>query len=273
MTSTDLDTQHVGIMHAGKIPLTYLAKRGILSAIGQQVDGHGPVVPPDQRVLFCDISKWNGRVNFEIMKAAGAEGVYMRASMGTMYPDPEFLASRVRVENVLPFGAYHALTVGDGAQQGHNFCTMLGDDPGLFPRVIDVELLSVGANIVRACVQHVYNVYQEWPWIYTSVNYWPLVVGETDKRWIEERCGLWVAHWGTFSPLIPFKWLYRKLHQYSADGNKRGPEFGAPLGAEPDMDLSYMTRALYQTFLPAQSWEHEIDAWARTQGYNGPPPD
>ena len=69
------------------------------------------------------------------------------------------------------------------------------------------------------------------------------------------------------------------MHQFSADGNRRGAEFGCT-GEELDIDLDWGRRSWLEQYVPPEpvqpvsldEWAVEMDAWARGAGYNGPRP-
>lgn len=103
-----------------------------------------------------------------------------------------------------------------------------------------------------------------WPVIYTSAYYWALVTGEADKAWISERCKLWVAHYGTISPIMPIGWTDYVLHQYSADGNGLGPTYG---GHSTSMDLNYTRLSWLAQYEPAHdSWSWDVTLGLRALG-------
>lgn len=263
------ETEYKG-MQAGRIPLwTRVAYYTVSNTIRPDP------IPIEDRALGCDISKWNGAVDFAKMKNAGASFVYMKASQGTAILDSQYNNSRNNIAGILPFGSYHYMTTADGPTQAAWFVSCMGDNPGKLPPVVDVELQSVNASLIRQIATFIYDALHKYPIIYTSNYFWSKVTGTTDKAWVTSRCPLWVAHWATLSPLLPDGWTNYVVHQFSADGNGRGGEFGAPYG-DSDMDLDYCRKSWLQSFFPPEEMEclPALVGWARRQPdpYTGPDP-
>jgi lysozyme len=272
MTNEYLETHAVRGMQAGALPLSFRI-RHFLAA-------RGPVIPPAERVPGIDTSHWNGNMNYATSYVVGDRFVILKASQGTLWGDNQYLpgVERLRVQDNMPWSSYHFLTTADGVAQANWFYSKAKNTLGVIPPVVDVELASVAASIVRACVQQIYNVVAFWPIIYTSSYYWSLVVGDSDKRWISDRCKLFVAHWGTDYPILPTGWSDYVLHQYSAENNQEGPRHGAPPGAEPDMDLDRCRRLWFEQYappvaVPVAEWAHNVDPFLRGLGYTGPSPE
>jgi GH25 family lysozyme M1 (1,4-beta-N-acetylmuramidase) len=250
-------------MQAGYIPLTYLARRYF------RVFATGAPIPPEDRARGCDTSHWDGLIHFPTMKNAGALFCIFKATQGIAGVDDQFNNSRNNVGILMPWAGYHFLTTEDGTAQANNFCNAVGNNPGKLIPTLDVELRSVNSSIIKAyCVQH-YARIGKYPVIYTSAYFWDMVTG-TDKAWISTNCKLWVAHWGTLSPILPAGWATYLMHQYSADGNNLGRTYG---GQADDMDLNYCRLSWLRQYVLA--WAKDITAWARTQPnpYTGPDPE
>lgn len=268
MTVIDYEQTEARGMQAGRVPALYRFKSAVL-------DVRGPSIPPSERATGCDVSKWNDGVNFVTMKNAGASFCFMKATQGTAWYDNYFNAHRTAIAGVLPFSPYHYLTNADGVTQANNFCNVVGDNYGALPPVVDVELASVASSIVKAYCQRVYALLGMYPMIYTSSYFWSLVTGATDKAWVSSHCQLWVAHWGTDSPILPSGWTNYSVHQYSADGNGLGVTYGAPPppAADDDMDLNRCRLSWLYQYAPPADWQHALVDWARGLGYTGPGPD
>ena len=233
-------------MRAGKTA-TGRALFGLLSAPAPL--WYGAPIPPEQRVLITDISKWNGDNNFATMLAAGALATRMRASGGYLntpycFTDSKFDANSGQAADLAyPFGVYHFLSnTLSGEAQAEYFLTATIGKRGVLPCVVDVELQFVLASKVRAYVEFCHAELGYYPEIYTSSYFWSKVSGASDKAWLAAHCNLWVAHWGTTMPLLPPDWTDYTCHQFSADGNGRAAEFGSTNG-DRDMDLNYCRRS------------------------------
>ena len=255
-------------MRAGRLPLRF----SVVTLL--HIAARGAPIPPTERALGTDLSHWNGNVNFNTMFAAGARFSYFKATQGAAWFDDKYNLNRANVDGLMPWGSYHYLTAdAAGSVQANHFCNMMGANPGALPPVLDVELPSVESARIKSFALQFYmlmgNIY---PMIYTSSYFWSLVTG-TDKAWISAHCPLFVAHWGTDSPILPAGWTNYVIHQYSADGNGLGRMYGAPPEADKDMDLDRCRLSWLQQYAPPQDWAQSITTWARTQGYTGPEPE
>lgn len=215
-------------MSAGKLPLLYEVKSLFQAPT---------FIPEEEVVKGIDTSRWNGDMNFVTSKNVGTEFVYIKATQGISITDAQFVNSRNKLTGFLPWGAYHFLiSTVSGVSQADYFCNILGNNKGELPPVVDVESESISSTIVRDFCVRVYNRLGMYPIIYTSANYWAKVFGSY-KSWCSTNCKLWVAHWGTLSPLLPTGWNDYVIHQYSADGNNLGVYYGAPPPPDADYDM------------------------------------
>ena len=237
---------------AGRVRLAQRVASIALRPMG--VLAYGPPIPPEERLLVPDISAWNGQANFETMRNAGASGVMIRATgawlgVPACFTDLKFYINRAAADDAeFPFGTYHFLSdTLSGQAQADYFLEKTQVIRGQLPCVVDVELNSVAASKVRAYVETIYAETLQYPLIYTSSYYWGKVWGATDKTWLSNTCKLWVAHWGTLTPLLPTGWINYAMHQFSADGNGRAAEFGCT-GGDPDIDLSYCWRSWFSQY-------------------------
>lgn len=262
MISPDLNLEVVEIrgMQAGRVPFTASVKQAVQAAI--HTLARGEPIPIAERAPGIDTSWWNGNMNFgynPLLRFA-----CIKATQGVSILDGQYLNSRTKLITLgKPFHAYHFLTTSDGAAQANWFLSQIREYPGPIYPVVDVELLSVPASLIRACVHAIYNEMKLWPMIYTSAYFWSMVTGTADKKWVAERCKLWVAHWDTDSPILPPDWTQYYIHQHSANNNKQGQAWGAPPGAEPDMDLNRCRKSWLAQF---ESPIHDSWAWDVTNG-------
>ena len=182
-------------------------------------------------ILGIDISVYQGKVDFAKAKAAGARFVYARASLADTYDDPRFFehVQGARAAG-LPCGAYHVVAPDRSASaQIGNFLSLVDQVELQLPPVLDCELdrkqsvATITANI-RDCIAALLSRGLR-PIIYTRASWWNIHVKHA-ALW--KQYDLWTAHYTTLpKPLIPVDWSKHLIHQYSADGNLRGAEFGA----------------------------------------------
>lgn len=250
-------------MRAGKLPSFYVAARTLLL-----LTIYGGRIPPEIRRKGIDTSHWEPNFDFQMAYNGNARFAYMKASQGYNIPDLEFEISREHITGIMPWGPYHFVTSAPGIDQANFFYQCIADNPGVLPAVLDVEWNRLLASILKAIILRFHEIFGYWPLIYTSAYYWGLVVDDIPgtKAWISERCGLWVAHWGTDNPILPAGWTEYKIHQYIGD---TGDEL------IPNVDLNYTRIAwLEQYAQPPQDWHEAVDAYLRTlvPPYTGPRP-
>jgi len=261
---TNLETVEVKGMQAGRIPRLSSIKQSLQAGIGTLA--RGLPIPIEERAPGIDTSHWNGDMNFAFNPLL--RFACIKATQGVSIFDDQYLNSRNKLSSMeLPFHAFHFLTTSDGAVQANWFIDHIQDKPGPMPAMIDVELASIAASLIRACVQRVYDRMRYWPMIYTSAYYWSLVTGASDKLWIAQRCKLWVAHWDTDSPILPPDWSDYFIHQHSANGNGQGQAWGAPPEGDRDMDLDRCRKSWLAQYEPVHdSWQWDVTNSLRALG-------
>jgi len=191
-----------------------------------------------------DVSRWNGKMSWSRAANAGCVLGVARATMGLPSAnytgvDEEFANNWAGMEGEgIGRGAYHLfLPELDGKAQGEWFVSVVQDRPKV--AVLDGELNKKGVSksvywdrALAWCVA----VDSAWPGVtikvYTRKSFWDVIAGVAP--W--PMGGVWVAHYTNGpKPLVPKSWATWDLWQFSADGNKRGGEFGAE---SCDIDLS-----------------------------------
>jgi lysozyme len=182
-------------------------------------------------LTILDLSRWQGKLDADKAKAAGAVGVILRATIGNYYTDPMFAENWKRANDAgLLVGGYHVFNPTNSAiSQIQRFIDVIGARVPDFPHTIDVELhagqnqYTITTNL-KACMPYVPRVRGKLPTIYTAKWYWDqYILPSTD--W--SIYPLHVAHYTTsLVPLLPRDWKDWYLHQYSADGNFKGSTYG-----------------------------------------------
>lgn len=193
---------------------------------------------------FVDISKWQGTMNFDVLKSTGVYCLYARSSFN-VYTDSQWVRNLAEAKRTgMPIGAYHYLSpIVDGRTQALKFLDVVGTPQpdgkiklltDLLP-VLDVEERGTAtkatliSNIRKFSVE-IYNKVGVRPIIYTRATFWDANVGPTT---FGENHLVWVAHYNMNinEPWIPDDW--KRLGktwwawQKSADGNYKGHEYGA----------------------------------------------
>lgn len=186
---------------------------------------------PDRTIYVSrgiDLSHHNGRMDFERLSKADTdvEFVYLKATEGTDYVDPEFVAAATACRRYgIPAGAYHFFRYDtDGELQALNFMQALRGRHFQLPPAIDVEDWGnpdghATAKIVerlRALTEHL-----------LSEGYTPVIYTNSDgyRRFIKgnfDHLPLWIASFD-FPPLEDdpenSRW---SLWQYSHRGSVPG---------------------------------------------------
>jgi GH25 family lysozyme M1 (1,4-beta-N-acetylmuramidase) len=214
----------------------------------------------------CDISRHQGEIDFEVMKAQGIEGVAIRATVGDYYTDPLFYKNWRNAEKAgLHRTAYHVSRPKSGLKsQVTRFKDVVGDRRPDFGNCIgwigDNECAD-GEDVARVTdtVWHCLNELSHHAGVsagnYTRAEWWNRCV-KPAISWAEFL--LWIARygdklkqpWWPSSPsyLIPHSYAVWDLWQREADGNLKGemygviPEPGAP---PPSIDLSRITDRVF----------------------------
>jgi lysozyme len=199
-----------------------------------------PVTPPPPNpptpttpVKLIDISKWNTPINPAKIKAAGVDGVMVRASYAGVNgskPDErvdEYVAQLKAAG--LPFGFYHYFCPARPIAEQFAAFRIVVEKHGYQLRLaLDLEdengLDSATAEKARAFAAMMREAFptEGKHLIYTSLGYW------RDKlkspAWGAEY-DLWIAAWTSApSPAVPAPWTHWTLWQYTSDGN--GPAYG-----------------------------------------------
>ena len=165
-----------------------------------------------------DLSHYNGKQDFEKLKAQGFEFCYFKATEGLSYVDPTFLGN-VRAASAAGIltGAYHFFRPSvDGTDQARHFLSTTALLPLNLPHMLDWEVTdSVRASIqkVRATswLENVKAVTGKIPGIYGSPGFLePLGLDDSFKNY-----PLWVAHYGVNRPRIPSPWGDYMYWQYT----------------------------------------------------------
>jgi len=198
--------------------------------------------------LFTDISWWNGAVDFAKMKAAGAQGVIIRAGSinnvtGIPYTDVQFERNADLAPQFFDNVAFYwFLRLNHNVNlQADYFCNLVANKAfdWLEP---DIEMEGDVAGLFQFAARIEENLPGVYQVIYTNPNTWLYLL--TGNRSPAIAYDLHEAHWGvdTPQPLEPWKSAGRAavIHQFSSEGNGLGQTYGAPPTAEKDMDLNWV---------------------------------
>lgn len=182
-----------------------------------------------ERTLGCDLSHWDGEVNWVDLKKSGVEFIFVKATQGTGYTDPKFEENWVTSKNYgFARGAYHFYQPGkDPKAQAEYFLSVVKHAKGDIVPVLDIEIahgtdaqqltedITVWINTVKEAIGR-------YPIIYTDRGFW-------DKNITDDfsHCPLWLAQWeDTHEPYLPKGWKKWAFWQYSEEGTVGGIKAG-----------------------------------------------
>lgn len=173
-----------------------------------------------------DFSSWQGRVDYEKVKAEGVKAVYVRWGHGHVYSDAAYAYNYINAETAgLDFGAYQVLDFRrDPIWQADMYLAGLFDS-ALRP-CLDAERYQLASTVVNAShalrwLEHVEAHLGVKPLIYTRKYWWQSYMGSF-AGWSSEY-PLWVANYTSRSkPLMPKQWQEYALWQYSKKGTIAG---------------------------------------------------
>ncbi|MDL2258958.1 LysM peptidoglycan-binding domain-containing protein [Eubacteriales bacterium OttesenSCG-928-K08] len=194
----------------------------------------------DNLIAGLDVSKWQGDIDFEKVRDAGIEAVYIRSSRGSSYIDPYFEQNYERARAAgLDVGFYHyvsATDVEEGVLEAQFFTSVISGKQAQLLPVMDYEDYS---NVERtnevgmAFLQEMQRLTGLKPVLYASASH----ARDQWSKEIADMTLLWVAHWGVSQPKDNDKWDSWAGWQYSSTGRVSG--------ISGDVDMDWFTSALY----------------------------
>ena len=196
-------------------------------------------------ILGGDYSHWNSP-NWNALVAAGHKFAYIKATEGTNWVDPKYVAHRLAARNLaLKTGPYHYFRAAwSGAIQAQHFFDNSYNDE--LPPAVDVEAINntgftkeVFRTRLRECLLKTEELFGRKPIIYTSKSKWELLVGLAG--W-ESTYDLWVAHYTTATtPLLPNGWADYKVWQFTSahlDTNHMKDDYWNALNPPPTDNIT-----------------------------------
>jgi lysozyme len=183
------------------------------------------------RLTGIDVSHFQGRVDWQAVKAAGCSFAFAKATEGTNVTDPYFAANWAGMKEAgLLRGAYHFYRAGEPAEeQAAHFLSTVRFEPGDLPPVLDIEVNDgvTGQPLVggvQLWLDAVEPVAGATPVIYTNAPFWDAhFAGGGFSQY-----PLWIAHY-TDAPApapLPEGWAVWTFWQYSQSltvGGVSGP--------------------------------------------------
>lgn len=196
------------------------------------------------RLFGIDVSHHNGVIDWNKVKNAGVNFVFIKASEGLTLGDDQYATNITRARALgLPTGAYHFfIPTSSVAQQVTNFCNQVGSlKAGDLPPVLDAEVPSRWITNPELAEQvhaawHAMTVDQriakieEWmdgvekklgvtPILYASSSFIRDTLGGSAKL---KRWKPWIAHYKVAAPTVPAPYTDWLFWQDSETGTVAG---------------------------------------------------
>lgn len=197
------------------------------------------------RVLGCDVSHWQGNIDFKKMRDNGAVFVFLKASQAE-WTDRRFVENYKKAKAAgLVVGMYHYLDwTTTAVKQARYFGKLVQDYPPDIEPVLDYEerrnappqrLAIVAA---REFVETVKEQTGKSSIVYTSLGYW-LDFGRNTVTWADYP--LWIAQYKIKQPVVPAPWGDWLFWQYMDKGD------GAAYGVQSkQIDLNWFNGTVEQ---------------------------
>lgn len=193
-----------------------------------------------------DISKWNGAVDMMIMRQK-ANGIIVRAGFGNEGIDSKVEENIANAKEAgLPWFLYWYIMVGyDLKKHLESFYTIYNKLGCVTPPIFDFEYTELAPKRDTTAWIDKYlsdssSLFNR-STIYTRASWWNANVIENP---LHRAFLLHVAHYtGAAFPLLPSEWDDFVLWQWSADGNRKGEEYGC---TSPHLDLNRFNGGIYE---------------------------
>ena len=186
-----------------------------------------------------DVSGWQGNVNWNAVRANGAQFAYVKATESTTYTNPYFAQQYNGSYNVgLIRGAYHFALPdrSSGATQANYFVDHGGGwsrDGKTLPPMLDIEYNPYGAtcyglsqSAMRAWIQAFSNQIvartTRYPTIYTTTNWWTTCTGNWGG--LGSTNPLFIARYASTPGTLPAGWAFWTFWQYASSGRFPGDQ-------------------------------------------------
>jgi lysozyme len=213
--------------------------------------------PDDFEIHGIDVSKYQGDIDWNAVKASGVKFAWIKATEGGDYVDEKFAQNWEMAKAAgVPRGAYHfAYWCRPAEEQAAWFTQNVPNDPSALPPVLDVEW-TPGS---RTCPEHVSReealatmqiildsmerTYGKRPIIYTSIDFYHDVLeGELPDY------QMWVRSVKDY-PSVKYGDLHWNFWQHTAEGQVPG------INGNVDRNAFYGSASDWQTWLTAEESE------------------
>lgn len=199
-----------------------------------------------------DVSSWQGKIDFERVKADGIRIVYIKATQGTNYVDPDFERNyRDAEKERLAIGFYHYVTarnINEAREEARFFASHIHDKIQHARPAMDFEVFDdLTRSEIREIALHFLVTLEaetrQRPVIYTDASNASGTFA--DDRLREYR--LWIADYGVVRPDMENPWRFWSGWQFTDRGRVNG--------IAGDVDRDYFRREIL-TDIPVCSCEY-----------------
>jgi GH25 family lysozyme M1 (1,4-beta-N-acetylmuramidase) len=186
-----------------------------------------------------DVSHYQGTVNYTTQYNNGARFVYIKATEGTTYIDPNFSANYTNSYNAgFIRGAYHFAhpNSSSGTTQADYFAAHGGGwsaDGKTLPPALDIEYNPSGAECyglsqasmvswVKAFSNEIHAKYNKYPMIYTTLDWWTTCTGNSSA--FAATNPFWIAKYSSTPPTPPAGTATWTMWQNASSGTFPGDQ-------------------------------------------------
>ncbi|KAF7351399.1 Lysozyme [Mycena sanguinolenta] len=205
------------------LPIFFCSLAGPLLCVGSVLVSHD--VAKRAQPQGIDVSHYQGTVNWASVKAKGISFVYIKATEGTTYRDPNFSANYEGATTAgLIRGAYHFAhpDSSSGAAQAEYFLAHGGIHAGgwsgdgiTLPGALDIEYnpggaecYGLSASAMVSWISDFSSTYHakttRYPVIYTTTNWWKTCTGNSAA--FANNSPLWIAEYSSSLGALPAGW-------------------------------------------------------------------
>lgn len=185
-----------------------------IGALVRRVEGEAETMS----AYGIDCSHWEGDIDWLAIRQAGVvKYCILKATEGTYYMDPRFLANKAGCQMIgMPWAVYHFFRPAyDPVQQAQYFKQAVGD--GCHVYFLDIEVN--GDDLAQKARAFLEALDVEKKAIYTGPYFWRTNVGNDPYF---AAYDLWIANYEVNQPTVPQPWTGYKIWQYSEKGNVAG---------------------------------------------------
>ncbi|KAH9024794.1 glycoside hydrolase family 25 protein [Lactarius hengduanensis] len=185
----------------------------------------GPALVKRADPQGCDVSNWQGSLNWATIKSQGVQFAYIKATEGTTFIDPYFSQNYVgATNNGIIRGAYHFAhpDTSSGAAQANYFLAHGGGWSGdgiTLPGAIDLEGSCAGLTAAQmvSWIHDFANTYHA-----ATTSWWTSCTGNSAA--FGSTSPLWLADWAASIGTLPAGWSYTTFWQYADSGTYPGDQ-------------------------------------------------